>query len=95
MSTLSAGLGLPTIYSNYSVRATGATLLSQAKFNNAQIMAVTGHKSVSSLAVYQRVSDSEKIEMGKSIGNSIADTVSLDMLRLSDFDKFIPDLLNY
>jgi hypothetical protein len=33
----------------------------------AQIMAVTGHKSASSVAVYQRVSSKEKQVMGKNI----------------------------
>jgi hypothetical protein len=29
-------------------------------------MAVTGHKSVQSLSVYQRVDDEKKIQMGKT-----------------------------
>jgi len=62
---------LSTKYTNYCIRATGVTLLSRSMFNPAQIMAVTGHASVSSLAVYQRVSDSEKVAMGKAIASSI------------------------
>ena len=34
-------------------------------------MSVTGHKSVQSLSVYQRVSDEEKIQMGESLGMNI------------------------
>ena len=34
-------------------------------------MAVTGHKSVSSLAVYQRVGDAEKVAMGQAIAKSL------------------------
>ena len=61
MTNICKALNLPK-YTNHSIRATGATLLSRSKFNNAQIMAVTGHKSCSSLAVYQRINDDEKIE---------------------------------
>jgi hypothetical protein len=34
---------------------------------NAQIMAVTGHKSVQALSMYQRVDDEDKIRMGKTL----------------------------
>ena len=71
MSQLSQLCSLSLKYTNHSIRTTGATLLSRAMFNPAQIMAVTGHKSVSSLSVYQRVSDEEKMAMGKAIGNSV------------------------
>jgi ribosomal protein L14 len=37
----------------------------------AQIMAVTGHKSASSVAVYQRVSTKEKQVMGDIITSSV------------------------
>ena len=37
----------------------------------AQIMAVTGHKSASSVAVYQRVSSKEKQVMGDIITSSV------------------------
>ncbi|CAC5388975.1 unnamed protein product [Mytilus coruscus] len=46
-------------------KATGASILSKNKFNDAQVMAVTGHKSVQSRSVYQRV---EKLEMGQTLG---------------------------
>jgi hypothetical protein len=47
----------------YSIRATGATILGR-NCSMAQIMAVTGHKYASSVAVYQRVSSKEKQVMG-------------------------------
>ena len=59
-------------YTNHSIRATGATLLSRSRFNNAQIMAVTGHKSCSSLAVYQRVNDEEKLQMGNTLSKFVS-----------------------
>ena len=71
MSELSSKVGLSMRYTNHSVRATGATILSKGGFNPAQIMSVTGHKSVSSLTVYQRVSDEEGISMGQTINDHI------------------------
>ncbi|XP_066912491.1 uncharacterized protein [Clytia hemisphaerica] len=77
MTKMSAICELSTKYTNHSVRATGATLLSRSMFNPAQIMAVTGHKSVSSLAVYQRVSSSEKVAMGQAISRCIDKSTSV------------------
>lgn len=46
MSKLSEKAGLSQIYTNHSVRATGATILTKSMFSPSQIMSVTGHKSV-------------------------------------------------
>ena len=48
-------------YSNHSIRATGATILTKLNYQPAQIMSVTGHKSASSLTVYQNVDDAKKV----------------------------------
>ena len=72
MTRIVKSLNLPVKYTNHSIRATGATLLSRANFNNAQIMSVTGHKSVSSLAVYQRVGSDEKMDMGDALARSLS-----------------------
>ena len=66
MPKLSQQIGLSTIYTNHSVRATGATILGR-NFSMAQIMSVTGHKSVSSCAV----SNNEKQVMGDVISSTI------------------------
>ena len=58
------------IYTNHSIRATGATILGR-NCSMAQIMAVTRHKSASSVAVYQRVSSKEKQVMGDIITSSV------------------------
>ena len=81
MSKISASLQLPIKYTNHSIRATGATLLSRENFNNAQIMAVTGHKSVSSLAVYQRVSNDEKMKMGDVLSTYL-DPASKSLIKI-------------
>ena len=69
MKELSVKYNLSRIYTNHSIRVTGASILTRSKFSASQIKEVTGHKSVSSLAIYQRVSDEEKMQMGKSLGN--------------------------
>ncbi|CAG2230190.1 unnamed protein product [Mytilus edulis] len=71
MSELSKKCKLSIVYTNHSIRATGATVLSQNMYGSAQIMAVTGHKSVQSLTTYQRVDTNEKIKMGKTISDNL------------------------
>ena len=51
MRDLSEEYKLSQIYTNHSIRVTGATILSQNKFGLSQIMAITGHKSVNSFAI--------------------------------------------
>jgi hypothetical protein len=70
MPKLTQQIGLSTIYTNHSVHATGATILGR-NFSMAQIMSVTGHKSMSSCAIYQRVSNNEKQVMGDVISSTI------------------------
>ena len=74
MSTLSECANLSEVYTNHSIRPTGATILTKNMFNPAQIMAVTGHKSVQSLTVYQRTGDAEKIAMGHAMAQSISNS---------------------
>ena len=70
MFTLSKKTGLSQIYTNHSIRATGATILGR-NCSMTQIMAVTGHKSALSVAVNQRVSSKEKQVMGDIITSSV------------------------
>ena len=72
MSKLSKDTDLSQMYTNHSIRATGATILTKSMFSPSQIMAVTGHKSVQSLTVYQRTDTEEKIAMGQAMGQSLA-----------------------
>ena len=71
MTKLSAAVNLSQKYTNHSLRVTGITLLLRSSISSKQIMAVSGHKSVSSLAIYQRVSEKEKVAMGDCIGSSL------------------------
>ena len=102
MTGLSKCCELSQTYSNHCIRATGATILSRSSFSPAQIMAVTGHKSVSSLSVYQRVGESEKVAMGQSLTRSLStqgpstqrfsefDNLELEDLNLDDFQDMFP-----
>ena len=71
MKDLSVKYNLSQIYTNHSIRVTGATILTRNKFPASAIKEITGHRSISSLAIYQRVNDEEKIEMGKSLSESV------------------------
>ena len=67
MKNLSIQCELSQIYTNHSLRVTGSAILGRNKCSDAQIMSVTGHKSVSSLSIYQRITDEEKLEMSRLI----------------------------
>ena len=83
MTKLTTLCNLSQSYTNHCILATGATLLSRASFNPAQIMSVTGHKSVSPLAIYQCVSNTEKLQMAKTLANHMMPQNKNDPL--SDF----------
>ena len=68
ISELARKCGLKDLkYTNHSLRVTAITTLTHDKFTNKQIMALTGHKSEASLAIYQRVNTNEKMNMGFSL----------------------------
>ena len=67
MSDFSQDCKLSQIYTNHSIRVTCYTVLTWCKFLNAKIMAISGHKSVQSLAIYQKAKDKNKIKMGKAL----------------------------
>lgn len=64
MSMISSECDLSKRYTNHCIRVTGSNKLTRGKFIPKQIMSVTGHKSLESLAIYQRVQDDEKLMMG-------------------------------
>ena len=63
MSNLSHDADLSRMYTNHSIRVTGTTYLTRKQFSPKQIMSITGHKSLNSLAIYQKVSTDEKLSM--------------------------------
>ena len=58
-------------YTNHSLRVTAVASLSRQNFSNKQIMSLTGHKSTSSLAIYQKVNGNEKMRMGFALGYNL------------------------
>ena len=71
MKHLSEKLKLSQIYTNHCIRVTGATNLTRANFSPKQIMSVSGHKSLESLAIYQKVANDEKMMMGMALTYSL------------------------
>ena len=71
MSSVSVFCGLSRVYTNHCIRVTGASVLTRMKFSSSEIMSVTGHKSVQSLAIYQKTQDKKKIEMEQVIHQSM------------------------
>ena len=67
MGHLSHDTDLSHVYTNHSIRSTATTFLGRANFTPKQIMSVTGHHSLNSLAVYQKVSQNEKLAMGMAM----------------------------
>ena len=63
--------GLTEHYTNQCLHATAITLLSRLGYGNKQIRSVSGYKSSTSLEIYQRVNDDEKIRMGSDLGQVI------------------------
>ena len=68
MGRISKACQLTEHYTNHCIRVTGATNLTRSgKFIAKQIMSVTSHKSLQSLATYQRVHSDGKLMMGMNL----------------------------
>jgi hypothetical protein len=71
MSQISNYLKLSKIYTNHCIRATAITVLGKNAFQDTEIAAFSGHKSLSSLAVYKRTSENVKESMSSALHQSI------------------------
>ena len=67
MSSISEMCNLLKIYTNHTIRVTGATILERKGYSNEQIMSVTRHKSVQSLSIYQRIMPKDRLSTGKTL----------------------------
>ena len=63
MSRVSHNADLSKVYTNHSIRSTATTFLRRANFTPKQVMSVTGHRSVNSLSVYEKISANEHLPM--------------------------------
>ena len=71
MTDVSKNCELSKIYTNHCIRVTGASILTRLQFSASEIMLVTGHKSVQSLAIYQKTDTRRKEEMGEVLGQAM------------------------
>ena len=71
MSRLSEDCKLSRRYTNHCLCVTGITSLKRNNFSDKQVMAITGHKSVEFLAIYQRIQSDEKLMMGMCLTFSL------------------------
>ena len=71
MSLLSEDCKLSKRYTNHCIHVTGITSLKRSNFTDKQVMSITGHKSVDSLAIYQRIKSDEKLMMGMCLTLSL------------------------
>jgi hypothetical protein len=70
MPTISSFLRLSKRYTNHTLRATAITLLGE-KFQDTDVRTVSGHKSVSSLAIYKRTSLEQRKNMSLHLHNAL------------------------
>ena len=68
IGNLSKVCNLSDYYTNHCI---GTTKLTRENYSPHQIMAITGHKSIQSLGIYQRVKADEKLMMGMSLTYSL------------------------
>ena len=71
MTNVSKYCELSKVYTNHCIRVTGASILTRMQFSASEIMSVTGHKSVQSLAIYQKTDHKKKEEMGNVLGQAM------------------------
>ena len=72
MARMSHAASLSCVYTNHSIRAAGCTFLHRSNFSPKQIMSVTGHHSLNSLSIYEKVSTNEKLTMGMCMNYYLA-----------------------
>jgi hypothetical protein len=72
MSNISYQLQLSKKYTNHCLRATAITILGKKNFQDTEIAAFSGHKSLSSLSIYKRTSETVKENMSTALHESIA-----------------------
>ena len=90
MSKLAKNANLSPHYTNHCIRVSGATNLTTANFMAIQIMSVTGHKSLQSLSIYQKVKDDEKLMMGMSLTFSLLHPNEITTMMPSKPEKNLP-----
>ena len=87
MSNLSHNADLSKMYTNHSIRVTGTTYLTRKEFTPKQIMSITGHKSLNSLAIYQKVSTDEKLSMAYAMSSYLQSDINIKLVIGPDAER--------
>ena len=93
MKTISRQAGCSLMYTNHSLRATTVTVLDKAGIASRDIMAVTGHKSESSLKHYVCTSNSRKQDMSMIILSQMHKNIPVAVAREETDENVLDDLL--
>ena len=91
MSEVSHDADLSQSYTNHSIRVTGTTYLTCKQFTPKQIMSIMGHKSLNSLAIYQKVSTEEKLCMAYAMSCYLHSEQNVPLKRIKNQEN----TLNY
>lgn len=84
MSRMSEACDLSQQYTNHCVRVTRVThLIRTGKFTPKQVMAVSSHKSIHSLSIYERVKSNEKMMMGMCLTYSLLNPEEVHRIKLA------------
>ena len=81
MANMSTICNLSDYYTNHCIRITGATNLTRSNYIAKQVMSVMGHKSIQSLAIYQKVHEDDKLSMGISLTYSLMNPIEVKGLQ--------------
>ena len=71
MKDMSAEYKLSKLYTNHCIRSTAIQILNLAGNNDREIMKISGHKSVTSLQSYDRITEKCQQSISQTIGNAV------------------------
>ena len=91
LSKLSDECLLSDHYTNHCIRVLGITNFKRNQFSDRQVMAVSGHKNLQSLALYTRVRDDKKLMMGMKLTYSLLKPEEARVLRATNEDQDDPE----
>lgn len=87
MKTLSSKAKLSRVYTNHCLRATSITLLDG--YEARHVMAISGHKSESSIRSYARTSSEQKAKMALTLAEAVEGILCLYLIRFRIVCKMI------
>lgn len=73
---------LSKAYTNHCVRATSCTVLGR-KFNDTDVLVVSGHKTINNLAIYKRSSEATRQKMSECLSESLGASTAAPVMQES------------